>query len=106
MCGRYTNTASRDELVDRFNAGMELDVPVERFNICPTEEIVVVTGEKDGGRRARTVRWGLVPRWAKSPEERRAPMINARAETLFSSRVYADLVEKPERRCLVLADGF
>ena len=33
-------------------------------------------------------------------------MINARAETLATSRAFGGLVERPSHRCLVLADGF
>ena len=33
-------------------------------------------------------------------------MINARAESVASKKVFARLLERPERRCLVIADGW
>ena len=48
-------------------------------------------------------RWGLVPHWAKSATGA-ARMINARAETVATSRAYA--VPFARRRCLVPADGW
>ena len=33
-------------------------------------------------------------------------LINARAETVASKKVFARLLERPERRCLVVADGW
>ena len=64
MCGRYTLTQVGPRLVDeRFQLGEAALEPATlgRFNVCPTEDILVVTHK---GARA-TVRWGLVPSWAK-----------------------------------------
>jgi putative SOS response-associated peptidase YedK len=72
-----------------------------RFNVCPTEPIAIVDDE----RRARTVRWGLVPPWAREVGGGFAP-INVRAETAATRKPFAALFARPERRCLVLADGW
>ena len=51
------------------------------------------------------MRGGLVPTYAKALNS--GPlMINARTETVTSKRVFARLLERPERRCLVVADGW
>ena len=65
-----------------------------RFNVAPTQEILVVRSSPDpdeaaaGEREARLMRWGLVPRWAKDLKVGYR-MINAKAENLDSSRAYA-----------------
>ncbi|MFN8217964.1 MAG: SOS response-associated peptidase [Solirubrobacterales bacterium] len=82
-----------------------------RFNVAPTQEILVVRASPDpdeaaaGVREARLMRWGLVPSWAKDLKVGYR-MINAKAENLTSSRAYAPLVDKFRHRCLILADGF
>lgn len=103
MCGRYTNTSTSTRmLAERFEV-TEDEVPEEttgRFNVCPTESILIVT-QHEGRRRALGVRWGLLPWWGKGPQP-----INARAETALSKPMFAKLMERPERRCLVVADGW
>ena len=82
-----------------------------RFNVAPTQEILVVRSSPDpeeaagGEREARLMRWGLVPVWAKDLKVGYR-MINAKAENLSSSKAYAPLVGKFRHRCLILADGF
>ena len=103
MCGRYTETKVNPALVaDRF--GVRADtIPPEtlgRFNVCPTEQVLAVCGE-----RARALRWGLVPPWARALGDGPEP-INARTESLRDKRLFAPLLEQGERRCLVVADGW
>jgi len=104
MCGRFTLTSGDvDALARRFGA----DLPAggtERYNVAPTEEVLVVGAGAGGARQARLVRWGLVPSWAQ--EIKGPPVINARAETLGVKKPFAALVARADRRCLVLADGF
>jgi len=107
MCGRYTlTTPGGRALAERFevNDPDQLDpATLTRFNVCPTEPIAIVTG--DGERTAQTVRWGLVPPWARELGKGFQP-INARAETAAAKPPFAELWERPERHCLVLADGW
>jgi putative SOS response-associated peptidase YedK len=82
-----------------------------RYNVAPTQEILVVRSSPDeaeaakGEREARLMRWGLVPVWAKDLKVGYR-MINAKAEGLDTSRAYAPLVGKFRHRCLIVADGF
>jgi putative SOS response-associated peptidase YedK len=78
----------------------ELDA---RFNIAPTQDIPVVTQSREGDRKLKMLRWGLIPTWAKSPAAG-ATQINARAESLRDGPAYRTLFER--RRCLIPADGF
>jgi putative SOS response-associated peptidase YedK len=103
VCGRYTVTQVNGRLVaDRFGLGEAIDAPqtLGRFNVCPTEDILVIAG--DGPRVAR---WGLVPPWSKGVGA--GPlMINARLESVATNGVFSRLLSRPERRCLVVADGW
>ena len=73
-----------------------------RFNIAPTQEVMVVTADEKG-RYASAMRWGLIPMWAKDLSFGNR-MINARAETLEDKATFRQSL--PRRRCLVIADGF
>jgi putative SOS response-associated peptidase YedK len=105
MCGRYTlTTPGGRALAERFDVTDSFEpATLERFNVCPTEPIAIVT--EDGERAVQTVRWGLVPPWARELGKGFQP-INARSETAASKPPFAELWERPERRCLVLADGW
>jgi putative SOS response-associated peptidase YedK len=106
--GRYSLTKRRKdvekEIAARLRIRLRGEEGFERFNIAPTQEVVAVVQNRDG-RRARLLRWGLVPFWAKQVNTG-LTMINARAETLAGSSTYGGLVERGSHRCLVLADGF
>lgn len=62
VCGRYTLTHDPRRIEER----LQLHIPggEERWNIAPSQEVLAVVNG-DGGREARLLRWGLVPRWAK-----------------------------------------
>src|SRR5688500_7646574 len=94
-------------VAERFELGEPPEAAtLGRFNVCPTEPVAAVTPGPDGrGRTGRTLRWGLVPPWARELGKGFAP-INARAETASARPPFADLYAQPGRRCLVLADGW
>ena len=77
-----------------------------RYNIAPTQEILVVRSDRsDGRRRADMMRWGLIPSWSKDPKGASGPpMINARSETLAEMPMFRSAVRR--RRCLIPVDGF
>ncbi len=54
---------------------------------------------------ARRLRWGLVPWWAKDLKGSER-MINARVETVASTRAYRDLLPDASWRALQIADGY
>jgi putative SOS response-associated peptidase YedK len=102
MCGRFVSASPPDELARYFRAQ-----PPERqleasFNVAPTDEVYVVRSAS-GHRQLATLRWGLVPFWAKEARVG-ARMINARAESLFDKPAFRNAVRN--RRCLIPADGF
>ena len=102
MCGRYTLYADLSTLQARFQFDASEASHQPRYNIAPTQQVLTVTEDWEE-RRARTMRWGLVPSWAKDTSGA-ARMINARGENAAKRPAFRAAFKR--RRCLVLADGF
>jgi len=103
MCGRFALTLPTEAMAQLFDALPSNDLPEgERFNICPTQQIAVVTSD-EGTRRLRPMRWGFLPHWYKTLTG--GPLlINARAETVAVKPAFRAACRA--RRCLVPASGF
>jgi len=105
MCGRFTLTQPA-HIAATF--GLDNFAPVEpefyepRFNVAPTQRIVVIP-TVDGQREARRMRWGLVPSWAKDSKIG-ANCINARADSITSKPAFRAAFQSS--RCLIPADSF
>jgi putative SOS response-associated peptidase YedK len=103
MCGRFTLRCDSDILAEYFDVP-EVPPLESRYNIAPTQGVLVVRVLESGGpRTADFLRWGLVPSWADDPKAGYR-MINARAETVPKSPAYRTAFRK--RRCVLAADGF
>jgi putative SOS response-associated peptidase YedK len=116
MCGRYASSRKPEDLVEEFEIDkVEVKEPLAPdYNVAPTKQVYAVLqrptdaqepGDKQGPsqRQLRTLRWGLVPFWAKDPSIG-SKMINARMETVHEKPAY----RRPfaSRRCLLPADGY
>jgi len=103
MCGRIVRTSPAEVLAAEFDAEPPADVDLRpRWNLCPGEDLLIVV-QKGEARRMGTVRWGLLPWFARSPGE--GPRsINARAENVATRPPFREAFRR--RRCLVAADGF
>lgn len=102
MCGRYSLTTPIEGLRRLFGFDALPNLPA-RHNIAPTQAVLAVRADGEGGREAFMARWGLIPGWAKDPAIA-SKMINARAETVSEKPAYRTAFRK--RRCLVPADSF
>lgn len=100
MCGRFTLSAPGDALAEMLELD-EIPEVVPRYNIAPTQPVLVVSAR--GPRRvAETLAWGVL---FPAKGGRRPPLlINARAETLGGQAAWREALA--ERRCLIPADGF
>ena len=87
--------------LDNF-APVEPEFYEPRFNVAPTQRIVVIP-TRDLQREARRMRWGLIPYWAKDASIG-ARLINARAEFLDTKPLFRAAFKY--RRCLIPADSF
>ena len=103
MCGRYASSRDARDLAGAF----EVEEPAEEalppsWNVAPTDPVWAVL-ERDGTRRLKVLRWGLVPSWAKDAKGA-ARLINARRETVSAKPAFRAAYAR--RRCLLPADGY
>lgn len=107
MCGRYANARHDGDLLREFAVASIVDDPPEpSWNVAPTDpgRVVVERLVNDApDRQLRTLRWGLVPWWAKDPRIG-SKHINARSETVTAKPAFKAAAAK--RRCIVPADGY
>lgn len=106
MCGRFAFYSPREAVADTFGLDLGPDAGTHwqpRFNIAPTQPVVVLRSGESGQPALALLRWGLVPSWAKDPSVGNR-MINARAETVTEKPSFRAAFRR--RRCVVLADGF
>ena len=104
MCGRFTLTASFEQIIERFEIEqfIEEDLFSPSYNVAPSQSVLSVIN--DGSKnRVGFLRWGLIPSWAKD-EKIGFKLINARAETLNEKPSFRQAYRS--RRCLVIADSF
>jgi putative SOS response-associated peptidase YedK len=118
MCGRYASSRRPEDLVEEFRID-EVRVPEPLpadYNVAPTKPVYAVVdrpptegGDRGAGstvvaeRQLRTLRWGLVPFWAKDPGIG-GKLINARMETVHEKPAFRRAFAS--RRCLLPADGY
>jgi len=112
MCGRYAASRSPEDLVQEFEvATVDLREPLPPdYNVAPTKTVPAVIerpprGQRDAEsvRRLVTLRWGLVPAWAKDSRVGNR-MINARMETVADKPAFRRAFAS--RRALLPADGY
>jgi putative SOS response-associated peptidase YedK len=85
MCGRYVSPD--DAAIEReFNlVHAEWKFPTN-YNVAPTQQVPVIR-YVEGARQGITLRWGLVPFFAKG-EPPKYSTINARVETVETAASY------------------
>ena len=98
MCGRASLTAPPEEIEEAFEL-TAIPAISPRYNIAPTEPMLVVRPDEGGKREAALVRWGLVrpgSEYAKAP-------INLPVEHAARGAMRRTL---RERRCIIPLTGF
>jgi putative SOS response-associated peptidase YedK len=101
MCGRVYEIYTAEQLSERFEATPDFEVSTS-YNLCPTENLPVLR-VADGRRQFEQMRWQLVPK-TEPIFATKLSTINARSESVFTSRLYRDLVVR--QRCIVPISGF
>lgn len=105
MCGRYVRRSDKQRIAEHFKLS---DIATEVFpsyNVAPTTFQPIVRKDMDSGERVLvSMRWGLVPQWAKDIKKLGVSTINAKAETIMEKSMWKTPFLK--RRCLVPADAF
>lgn len=101
MCGRFSLTEDISILQQYFDFEISEEI-TPRYNIAPSQRVLTVLSDGQE-RRAGTMKWGLVPFWAKD-EKIGYKMINARAEGIDEKPSFKHAFKR--RRCLILTNGF
>lgn len=104
MCGRFTITATLDELLERYGVYDDTSIPTYRpnYNVAPTQMLPVVIN--DGNNNClELMKWGLIPSWAKDPKIA-FKTINARAETVAEKPAFRTSIRR--KRCIIPACSF
>lgn len=103
MCGRYAFFSPAEAVRRVFGALGPSMLPPPRYNIAPTQPVAAIRDDGTGRLEVVTLRWGLLPAWAKDPAMA-ARMINARSETVADKPAFRGAFRR--RRCLLPADGW
>jgi putative SOS response-associated peptidase YedK len=98
MCGRASLTASPEEIEEAFGLS---DAPAvsPRYNIAPSEPMLVVRAAESGRRESALLRWGLL---RPGSEDAKAP-INLPIERAARGAMRRNL---RQQRCIVPLTGF
>ncbi len=103
MCSRYSLTSPPEAVRDLF-ATPGVDAFPPRYNIAPSQPVLIARSDINGRPELQLVRWGLIPSWLRDPTVLRSPLINARAETAAEKPAFRGALR--HRRCLIPATGF
>jgi putative SOS response-associated peptidase YedK len=102
MCGRYSLKTDEIHMRRHFNL-KNIQTFAPHYNIAPSQSVPIVRLTPEGQRECVSVRWGLLPSWAKEPKTDYST-INARAETVATKPAFRNAFRR--RRCLVPATGY
>ncbi len=102
MCGRFTLSSRAQTIANYF--GIELPYNLKpRYNIAPSQDILVIRHISDSKPEFCLMRWGLMPAW-QNEEDISTKWINARSETIIDKPLFKKLFQ--QKRCIIVADGF
>ena len=102
MCGRYI-LRMQDKYLREWNVYGPPTWLMDSYNIAPTQQVPIVR-MRDGERETATVRWGLIPFFARG-EQGKFSTINARIETFETAASYRGPWKRGQR-CIQPASGF
>lgn len=103
MCGRFSQSLTREEYLAELAGNPDRCIavdhePIARYNVAPGTKVLLLS-ERNHALHLDAVLWGYAPDWWT-----KAPLINARAETAASSRMFKPLWQ--HGRAIVFADGW
>lgn len=97
MCGRYRTSVTVEDLAERFGAAYSGEPLPANHDVRPTQFQYAILNRDP--KAALLARWSIVPPWKDAK-----PIINARADSLATKRMYREPLE--QRRCLIPATAF
>ena len=102
MCCRVAQGSGRDKVKKKMKARGDTPAVTPRLNLAPTQNALVAVHEP-GGIRLESMRWGLIPPWARD-KSIGAKLANARAETIHVNPILRQPLRL--RRCLFPVVGY
>jgi putative SOS response-associated peptidase YedK len=111
MCGRFALFTPPVRLARYFQATLGDNVDPERrpsWNVAPTTQVLAVRASRETPegpleRVITSLRWGLIPSWAKDPSTG-SRLFNARGESVANKPSFRSAFKS--RRVIIPADGF
>src|SRR5260221_5594284 len=98
MCGRFSQAKELKEILKRFQAELAEEIDVKlRYNIPPSQDVLVIYSDESGHSKLRLMKWDLARSWAKEPKGK--PLSILRAETVLQRGFYNKFLQK--NRCLI-----
>ncbi len=106
MCGRVRLSSDYSEIKIRLKFAPHSIAPnfEQDWNKPPTAPMLVAIRSVNGERIPKTMKWGLIPHWAKD-DRLQYSTFNARAEEFTTKPAFRDAWKRGQR-CLVVTDGF
>lgn len=104
MCGRFAQINTPESVAQVFGVD-QIKMEFEpNYNVAPSQNVAVVIYDhyKDK-KKLGTMRWGLIPHWAKN-RSIGYKMINSRAESVAEKPSFK--IPFRRKRCLIPASGF
>ena len=100
MCGRYVVKNPVTKTSSLVKSVIQVE-DIENYNAHPYQKLPVIK-KYTNGNTLESLKWGLVPSWAKNKEFK--ALINARLETIDEKVSFKKLIKN--NRCVAVADGF
>jgi putative SOS response-associated peptidase YedK len=103
MCGRFTLNTTESDLAQQFAVEVNQSIS-SRYNIAPSQPILVIKQDEANKRSLDLMKWGLIPSWVKNLDSWKGNLINARAETVADKQSFRGAFK--HRPCLIPTSGF
>jgi putative SOS response-associated peptidase YedK len=103
MCGRFTLNTTKSDLAQQFAVEVNQSIS-SRYNIAPSQPILVIKQDEANKRSLDLMKWGLIPSWVKNLDSWKGNLINARAETVGDKQSFRGAFKY--RPCLIPTSGF
>lgn len=102
MCGRFALNDNPKKFAVHFELSGDPTL-LPSWNIAPSTRIATITTDEVGGRNLRSMKWGLIPAWAKDATIGNK-LANARGETVAEKPSFRSAFKY--HRCIIPASGF